>query len=51
MPAYSTYLSDLAEQKVTGNRKKANVRHEQVVDKRARSLRDYRDNRRCDCGQ
>jgi len=51
MPACSTYLSDLAEQKVTDNRKKANVRHEQVVDKRARSLRGYRDNRRGDCGQ
>jgi len=51
MPACSTYLSDLAEQKVTGNRKKTNVRHEQVVDKRARSLRGYRDNRRGDCGQ
>ena len=51
MPACSTYLSDLAEQKVTDNRKKANVRHEQVVDKRARSLRGYRDNRRGNCGQ
>ena len=36
---------------MTGNRKKANARHEQVVDKRARSLRGYRDNRRGDCGE
>ena len=51
MPACSTYLSDLAEQKVTDNRKKANVRHEPMVDKRARGLRSYRDNRRGNCGQ
>ena len=51
MPAYSTYLSDLAEQKVTGNRKKANVRHEQVVDKHACCVRGHRDNSRGNCGE
>ena len=36
---------------MTGNRKKANARHEPVVDKRARGLRGYRDNRRGNCGK
>jgi hypothetical protein len=36
---------------VTGNRKKANARHEPVVDKRHCGLRGYRDNRRGDCGE
>ena len=36
---------------MTGNRKKANARHEPVVDKRACGLRSYRDNRRGNCGQ
>jgi len=36
---------------VTGNRKKANARHEPVVDKRPCGLRSYRDNRRGDCGK
>ena len=36
---------------MTGNRKKANARHEQVVDKRPCGLRSYRDNRRGDCGE
>ena len=51
MPACSTYLSDLAEQKVTDNRKKANARHEQVVDQHACCVRSYRDNRRGNCGE
>ena len=36
---------------MTGNRKKANARHEQVVDKRPCGLCGYRDNRRGNCGQ
>ena len=36
---------------MTGNRKKANARHEPVVDKRPCGLRGYRDNRRGDCGE
>ena len=36
---------------MTGNRKKANARHEQVVDQHACGLRSYRDNRRGDCGE
>ena len=36
---------------MTGNRKKANARHEPVVDKRPCGLRSYRDNRRGDCGE
>ena len=36
---------------MTGNRKKANARHEPVVDKRPCGLRSYRDNRRGNCGQ
>ena len=36
---------------MTGNRKKANARHEQVVDKRPCGLCGYRDNRRGDCGE
>ena len=51
MPACSTYLSDLAEQKVTGNRKKANARHEQVVDQHACCVRGHRDNSRGNCGE
>ena len=51
MPACSTYLSDLAEQKVTGNLKKANARHEQVVDQHACCVRGHRDNSRGNCGE
>lgn len=36
---------------MTGNRKKANARHEPVVDKRPCGLRSYRDNSRGDCGE
>ena len=36
---------------MTGNRKKANARHEPVVDKRPCGLRGYRDNRRGNCGE
>ena len=36
---------------MTGKRKKANARHEPVVDKRPCGLRSYRDNRRGDCGE
>lgn len=36
---------------MTGNRKKANARHEPVVDKRPCGLCGYRDNRRGDCGE
>ena len=36
---------------MTGNRKKANARHEPVVDKRPCGLRSYRDNRRGNCGK
>ena len=36
---------------MTGNRKKANARHETVVDKRPCGLCGYRDNRRGDCGE
>ena len=36
---------------MTDNRKKANARHEPMVDKRPCGLRSYRDNRRGDCGQ
>lgn len=36
---------------MTGNRKKANARHEPMVDKRPCGLRSYRDNRRDDCGE
>ena len=36
---------------MTGNLKKANARHEQVVDKRPCGLRDYRDNSRGNCGE
>lgn len=36
---------------MTDNRKKANARHEPVVDKRPCGLRGYRDNRRGDCGE
>jgi hypothetical protein len=36
---------------VAGNRKKANARHEPVVDKRPCGLRSYRDNRRGNCGE
>ena len=36
---------------MTGNRKKANARHEPVVDKRPCGLRSYRDNRCGDCGE
>ena len=36
---------------MTGNRKKANARHEPVVDKRPCGLRSYRDNRRGNCGE
>ena len=36
---------------MTGNQKKANARHEPVVDKRPCGLRSYRDNRRGDCGE
>ena len=35
---------------MAGNRKKANARHEPMVDKRPCGLRSYRDNRRGDCG-
>ena len=36
---------------MAGNRKKANARHEPVVDKRPCGLRSYRDNRCGDCGE
>ena len=36
---------------MTGNRKKANARHEPMVDKRACGLRSYCDNSRGDCGE
>lgn len=36
---------------MTGNRKKANARHEQVVDKRPCGLCGYRYNRRGNCGE
>ena len=36
---------------MTGNRKKANARHEQVVDQHACCVRSYRDNRRGNCGK
>ena len=36
---------------MTGNRKKANARHEPVVDKRPCGLRSYRDNSRGNCGE
>ena len=36
---------------MTGNLKKANARHEPVVDKRPCGLCGYRDNRRGDCGE
>ena len=36
---------------MTGNRKKANARHEPVVDKRPCGLRSYRDNRCGYCGE
>ena len=36
---------------MTGNRKKANARHEPVVDKRPCGLCGYRDNRRGNCGE
>ena len=36
---------------MTGNRKKANARHEPVVDKRPCGLCGYRDNRRGYCGE
>ena len=36
---------------MTGNRKKANARHEQVVDKRPCGLRGYRDNSCGYCGE
>ena len=36
---------------MAGNRKKANARHEPVVDKRPCGLRSYRDNRRGNCGE
>mgnify|MGYP000355352058 FL=1 len=36
---------------MTGNRKKANARHEPVVDKRPCGLCGYCDNRRGDCGE
>ena len=36
---------------MTGNLKKANSRHEPMVDKRPCGLRSYRDNSRGDCGE
>ena len=36
---------------MTGNRKKANARHEPVVDKRACSVRSHCDNSRGNCGE
>lgn len=36
---------------MTGNRKKANARHEPVVDKRPCGLCGYRYNRRGNCGE
>ena len=36
---------------MTGNLKKTNARHEQVVDKRPCGLRGYRDNSRGNCGE
>ena len=36
---------------MTGNLKKANARHEQVVGKRPCGLRGYRDNSRGNCGE
>ena len=36
---------------MTGNLKKANARHEPMVDKRACGLRSYCDNSRGDCGE
>ena len=36
---------------MTGNRKKANARHEPMVDKRPCGLCGYRDNRRGNCGE
>ena len=36
---------------MTGNLKKANARHEQVVDKRPCGLRGYLDNSRGNCGE
>ena len=36
---------------MTGNRKKANARHEQVVDKHACCVRGHRDNSRGNCGE
>ena len=36
---------------MTGNRKKANARHEPMVDKRPCGLRGYRDNSRGNCGE
>ena len=36
---------------MTGNRKKANARHEPVADKRPCGPRGYRDNSRGNCGE
>ena len=36
---------------MTGNRKRANARHEPMVDKRPCGLCGYRDNRRGNCGE
>lgn len=36
---------------MTGNRKKANARHEPVVDKHACCVRGHRDNSRGNCGE
>ena len=36
---------------MTGNRKKAEARHEPVVGQRVGGVRSYCDNRRGDCGQ
>ena len=36
---------------MTGNLKKANARHEPMVDKRPCGLCSYRDNRRGNCGE
>ena len=36
---------------MTGNRKKAEARHEPMVDKRVGGVRSYCDNRRGDCGE
>lgn len=36
---------------MTGNRKKANARHEQVMDQHACCVRGHRDNSRGNCGE